>query len=54
MIEHLEHEAARDRDRQAVQDVRRWRSIWPLRLATEDRASRSEWMHNIRGGWLRR
>jgi uncharacterized protein (DUF697 family) len=54
MIEQLEHEAARDRERQAVQNVRHWRSIWPIRLATEDRAGRSEWMHNIRGGWLRR
>ena len=37
MIEQLEHEAARDRERQAVQNVRHWRSIWPIRLATEDR-----------------
>ena len=54
MIEQLEHEAARDRERQAVQNVRHWRSIWPIRLATEDRAGRSEWMHISGGGWLRR
>ena len=55
LIDHFERKAELERERLALKPVRRWRNIWPIRLARGGRArTRSALGHRIRRGWLKR